>query len=211
MAASDFHTLARERWVYAVETLSGPSGKSATWSKLMDIIQALDGIVGENRNHTLLPDGGGYDFKDVKLATEDGCLDFVPFTGTRYRVRPASLHLEVIASDMIQSFFLLELGELKPWGVYPPPEPSEGSQIRWREELLEVSPGKYVSRYTGADGGELPEDARPVNRYMAGKLLFVAKGSIWNRSSATYDGRHAKMSAAQIRAIIEAALSSQSA
>jgi len=38
---------------------------------------------------------------------------------------------------------------------------------------------------------------------MAAKAMFMAKGSLWNGLPATYDGRHAKITASDIRKIIE--------
>lgn len=63
------------------------------------------------------------------------------------------------------------------------------------------------------DEGEipLPDEARLVVRWFNGKVLFVSKGSMWNGTPATYDGRHDSMSAAEIRAIIETSLPQVSA
>ena len=52
----------------------------------------------------------------------------------------------------------------------------------------------------------LPEDAHVVVRLLRGKILIVAKTSLWNSESATYDGRHDTMTTARIRDIIERSL-----
>jgi hypothetical protein len=43
-------------------------------------------------------------------------------------------------------------------------------------------------------------------RWLQGKVLLVAKGSLWNSVPATYDGRHNGMTAAEIRRTIERSL-----
>ena len=82
--------------------------------------------------------------------------------------------------------------------------------------MLELAPSEYVERYVWDQGHlgydessreiPLPDDARLMTRWFDGKILFVTKGSMWNGTPATYDGRHDTMSAEQIRAMIERAL-----
>jgi hypothetical protein len=66
------------------------------------------------------------------------------------------------------------------------------------------------SRPSGPDenGDEIPvpDDARLTVRWLRGKVLLVAKGSLWNGDPAAYDGRHNGMTAAQIRITIERSL-----
>jgi hypothetical protein len=85
--------------------------------------------------------------------------------------------------------------------------------VQRSEELVEVAPAEYVSRdawdrgFLGHDenGDEIPirDDARLTVRWLQGKVLLVAKGSLWNSDPANYDGRHNGMTAAQIRTTIE--------
>jgi hypothetical protein len=84
------------------------------------------------------------------------------------------------------------------------------------EELVEVAPAEYVRRdalelgFLGHDenGDEIPipDGARPIVRWLRGKVLLVAKGSLWNGDPANYNGRHNGMTAAQIRTTIERSL-----
>jgi serine/threonine-protein kinase len=78
-----------------------------------------------------------------------------------------------------------------------------------------VAPADYVSReiwdrgFLHDENGDeipIPDNARLVMRLLQGKVLLVAKGSLWNSDPATYDGRHNTMTAAQIRRIIERSL-----
>ncbi|HZH10674.1 MAG TPA: hypothetical protein VEZ24_09935 [Microvirga sp.] len=208
---SEFHTRSLAAWIESIQSVVGPDPSySTTWQGRADIVRVLSAIMGSNGNHTHLPDGGGLDFESVEPASEAGCLDFSPDKGVVYRAKPGVLTLEWIDSDPRQSFFLLDLEDLDPSGVYPPREPREDDEDRFfYEELVEVTPGgSYYPRRIWDDGllpngRDLPDDARLVVRMMGGKLLFVAKGSLWNGSPDTYDGRHARMSSASIRGVIE--------
>ena len=84
------------------------------------------------------------------------------------------------------------------------------------EELVEVAPAEYVSRDIwdrgfldhdeNGDEIPIPDGARLAVRWLRGKVLLVAKESLWNGVPATYDGRHNGMTAAQIRTTIERSL-----
>ena len=129
-------------------------------------------------------------------------------------MKPHRLILERIESDPAQSFFLLELDALEPSGVYPEREESqEDDEHAWPgEEVVEVAPGReYYPRRVWdddqtPDGRDLPSSARLVVRMLRGKAMFVTKGSIWNGWRDAYDGRHGRMTAFDIRGIIERAL-----
>lgn len=219
MTRSDFQAHARETWVHAINIIAGPNAPtSISWTDRRAIVAALAPIMGHNRNHTHLPGGGGLDFEGVMLSPEAGCLDFSAGGRALYRVKPRRLQLERIDADPAQSFFLLELDTLEPSGVYPPHEDSEDERARSQfisEELVELTPGgdcypRYVwDEGETPDGRKLPEDAKLVVRMLSGKLMFVTKGSIWNGTSSTYDGRHARMSAAALREVIERAVAAR--
>lgn len=142
--------------------------------------------------------------------------------GSTYLVKPRKLIAERVRGSPGNSFFLLELENLAPTDVYEddPEDVDEDGDCRrariskrGQEQLVEVSPGYYVERevldygYLGhdEDGREipLPRAARPIVRFLRGKVLFVAKGSLWNQEARTYDGRHSNMTSAQIRSMIE--------
>jgi len=180
-----------------------------SWHGLYPIQGVLRTLRGLDRNYAFHPTGGGNGFDTVETAAESGCLRFSGGRGLVHIVKPRALTLEHLAEAPLESFLLLELDELEASGVYEHPGPTS-------EEVLELPSGDYMSRnlldlgYLGydEDGREvpLPPDARLVIRWFGGKILIVARASLWNRDSATWDGRHNKMEAAQIRAIIEQAL-----
>ena len=223
MPLEDFHESSRVAWDAAVAnaTSGSPTSASIVWRGHQAISQALAPFMGENRNHAHLPTGGGLDFLSVGPSAEPGCLEFMVSDRVVQIMKPRSLTLERIDSAG-NSFLLLELDNLDPSGVYETDEnerhgdsdaePAELSS----EELVEVAPAEYVSRdvwdqgfLDHDDNGDeipIPDDARPVVRWLQGKVLLVAKGSRWNRDPATYDGRHNGMTAAQIRRTIERSL-----
>ena len=138
-------------------------------------------------------------------ATEAGCLELKTAPNTIYLVKPRLLELEYINQSPHDSFLLLTLDALKPTGLY--------EEVGGQEEVVEIEPGEYCERgiwdqgylYHDENGYEvpLPESSRLVVRWMGGKLLFVAKGTLWNGRSETYDGRHNKMTSGDIRRFIE--------
>jgi len=219
----DFHESSRAAWDAAVASvISGPAAPaSIVWHGHEAISQALAPFMGENRNHAHLPTGGGLDFLSVGPSAEPGCLEFMVGDRVVEIMKPRSLTLERIDSAG-NSFLLLELDNLDPSGVYDTDEnESDGDNDAEHaelssEEVLEVAPADYVSRdvwdrgfldhdETG-DEIPIPDDARLAVRWLKGKVLLVAKGSLWNGDPATYDGRHNGMTAAQIRRTIERSL-----
>lgn len=181
----------------------------AEWRGVDEIGRVLAAFAGQNKNHAHLPTGGGMDVLEVRPSTtEPGCLELWVTERTVYLVKPELLEFEFIESSPHDSFLLLHLSELKPSGVY---ENAENY-----EELLDLGDGEYVERsvwdqgYHGHDerGYELPlpKSARLVIRWFGGKILFVAKGTLWNGSTRTYDGVHNRLTAAEIKAGIERVL-----
>jgi serine/threonine-protein kinase len=178
--------------------------------------------MGENCNHAHFPTGGGLDFLSVGSSAEPGCLEFRTGRRTVQIMKPRSLTLERIDAAG-NSFFLLELDDLDPSGVYEtdenePDQDNDAEAERRSEDLVEVAPADYVSRDVwdrgfldhDENGHEIPipDDARLAVRWLKGKVLLVANGSLWNGDPGTYDGRHNKMTADQIRQIIERSLAS---
>lgn len=226
MPLQEFHRERRDAWDRAIASLAGPkSPPTIAWKGRADIAAALEPFMGVNNNHAHLPTGGGMDFEAVRRSAEPGCLEFLAGGRTGYIVKPRKLTLERIDSPG-NSFLLLELDELEPTGTYEDDEnEAENEEIEKRdrgsEELLELSPGEYEERslwergFLGYDEGgreiPMPDEARIVVRWLRGKILFVAKGSLWNGSPHTYDGEHDKLSAVEIRRAIERALAAEDA
>jgi hypothetical protein len=69
----------------------------------------------------------------------------------------------------------------------------------------------FLDHDENGDEIPIPRHARLTVRWLQGKVLLVAKGSLWNSDPATYDGRHNGMTAAQIRSTIERSLRQNSA
>ena len=201
MAKMEMRRKNRERWIEALAALPEPTPISMTWEGKNAILSALRPFAESGCNHFLLPRMGGLDVASVQSSREPGCIEIVIRDRLVWVVRPYRITLEHFPETPLESFLLLELGELKPSGIY---EELAGP----KEELVEVD-GEYVERSHWDEGtiGEdedgdplpLPDDARLVTRFLSGKILVVSTGSIWNSVPATYDGRHSRMEASEIR------------
>lgn len=189
-------------WINALHKTFGKTILSSMkWDKHDEIIHVLSSFMGENLNHTLLPDGGGTDVKEIKYANEPNCLEF----RDDFVFKPGDLYFEYIESSPIDSFFLLETKELAQSGIYE-------TLDTYFEELVEIEPGKYTKRscwdigyYVDSNGNilSIPSSSRVICRYLKGNFLIVAKTSKWNKDVSTYDGRHNTMSSKQIMQIIK--------
>lgn len=76
------------------------------------------------------------------------------------------------------------------------------------EEVVDLGSGRMYPRTVWdrdelPNGEALPDDTRLAVRVFRGKIMLMTKGSIWNGSRVTYDGRHARMEASDIRSVIE--------
>lgn len=210
----------REAWVDTLDLLNRGREDRLVWSGTTAIKPVLDRVLAHTRSHAHLPTGGGQDFSEVRRSREAGCLEFQVERGAVYLARPKTLILERVARSPAQSFLLLELEDLAPSGAYPEeddePRDRTADWLRRRKEVVELTPGDYVERSVWDEGNlgydesgreiPLPDHARLVIRWFNGKILFVTKGSLWNGTSGTYDGRHDSMSAEDIRAMIERSL-----
>lgn len=197
-------------WTTAIAKVSDSTlPDSQTWREVDDIRDVLMPFMGDNRNHAHLPSGGGLDMRSIDNSIEPNCLEFGIGDRSVWVMKPASLTLEYISESPINSFLLLELATLEPSGVY---DTKEDNPPRPSEELLELAQGEYVSRDIWEQGFldldengheiPLPDYSRIAIRWLRGKVLIVAKGSLWNGAPGTYDGRHNEMSAMDIRTMI---------
>lgn len=203
MSLEDFHNQSRAAWIAAIEHAAGMNPAPTTvWLGADAIRHAIAPFLGINANHAHLPTGGGRDFHEVERAKEAGCLDFQVDARSMYRLKADQLTLEYIPEAPAESFLFLEAGPLR----------SVTGRSSNQEETLELASGELLDRdvwdrgFLGYDddGREIPipDDANLVVRWLGGKFLLVTKGSMWNGDASTYDGRHNKMSAADIRAMI---------
>ncbi len=214
-----FLDLCRNAWVQTLQQLNPARSARVTWTNAVAIRDVLARVLAHTRSHAHLPTGGGLDFEAIGSSTELGVLEFQMEHDSIHLARPRSLTLEWIDRRPLESFVLLELGELSPSGVYAANDDPDYPADHWtrrREELLELGHGDYVERAVWDQGDlgyddegvriPLPEKSRLVTRWFNGQMLFVTKGGLWNGTSATYDGRHDRMSADQIRTMIERSL-----
>lgn len=200
----------RRSWINAIQaTATANTPDSAIWREVSRIVTALQPFMGNGMNHAFLPTGGGQDVLRVETSVEPECLEMKVHRDCAWIARPDTLTFTHFPQSPTESFLLLELAQLRPTRL---PELPTNRRAGAVEELVELSPGDYQPRsvwdagFVGydEDGHEipLPAEARLIQRLLKGKVLIVAKASIWNHISATYDGRHNTMTAAQIRAFI---------
>lgn len=117
MTVSDFHAKARSEWIAKIN-MNVPAGDhSRTWTTPHSIAEVLQPFMGSSANHGHLPTGGGFDFLNVSLSHEPGCLEFGVSGSTFLLAKPRRLVLERIDRDAAQSFLMLELEDLDPSGV----------------------------------------------------------------------------------------------
>lgn len=205
----DFRKTSLRKWAGLLEAVF-PTGipSSAQWPDLTSISSVLNKVgAQQNSNHMFYPTGGGMDLEGSSVyEEEDGCLALK--TGDRVAevIKPSALLFESFGPEIEWAYFRLECQPLPLSGVYEDAEEGENT----REEVVLVAPGTYAPRSAWDDdffeGEALPKTARLIVRSLRGPFVIFAKGSAYNlasgRSFDAYDGRHAKMSAAQFRAFI---------
>ncbi len=214
MPKQEFIETVHSFWADAISrSFIGNPPQSAVWYGSEAILAALQPFMAEGRNHGFLPTGGGMDMLGIDVAAEPGCLAIEVDEKIVYVIKPKSLVLEYFPESPVNSFAFLQLDQLKPTGIS---ENAETGERSYSEYIVELEPGRYVERsvwdqgyYDYDDDGreiELPDSARLVTRWLGGKILLVAKTSVWNRTKSTYDGRHNRMQAHKIREVISNAL-----
>jgi hypothetical protein len=173
------------------ELFAGGVPNSADWDDSNQIIKVLD-FIGKHEamNHTFLPRSGGLDLLGASKSNEEGLIE-LNLDNIAHLLKPKTLHFRwPEKSDVNWAYFYLETYEIDFSGVYK-------SVTGPGEELVEISPGKYIKRDywdLGEYNGEpLPREARLIGRYEKGNFVTFSKASIYNRTSSTYDGRHDKM------------------
>lgn len=168
------------------------------WGNLYDIVKILN-MIGSTSylNHMYYPSGGGLDLRGAKVGLEPDTIELIIGEDYIDLIKPKRLIFESFESDAQWNYFRIETHELEPTGIK--------SIFRQREELIEVEPLHYVSRWdwdSESYEGERPASARLVNRYVKGDFILFAKTSIYNDASSTYDARHNQLSADEFREYI---------
>lgn len=197
------------QWMHIKKTLFPKiAPETAIFEKNDDIIYALNTISKlPNINHMFFPDGGGFDLKYVEKATEDGCIT-MNADGIFIVLKPKRLLIENISNDPVWSYIRLELDDLAPHEKPKEESPDEAIPPNFYERLTEISPGEYGNWILGnygkyANGERLPNGYRTIHRYLRGAFVFFPKSSIYNHTSATYDGRHNDTDSARFRMLIK--------
>ncbi|MBS1744009.1 MAG: serine/threonine protein kinase [Bacteroidetes bacterium] len=206
MSSEDFNIECSKDWKKIHEQIFGTIiPKHAEWTDIDDIVKVLNTIgIIPNSNHMFFPDGGGLDLEGAKLSHERKCIELL--TGVSYIIKPRVLIFESIDSDLEWNYFRIETDILAASGVY------ELNADSFDEEVCELTPLQYVDRHHWDegeyDGEKLPDTARPIIRYFKGSFVIFKKSSIYNNTTSTYDGRHAKVDANEFRLYIENACKS---
>ena len=201
------------------------------WENKQDIIQVLNKIgLPDNLNHTFLPSGGGLDLASAKESIEKDCIE-LNFDGTCDIVKPIKLSFHSFNFDFEWNYFRLDTGDIQPSGVYEnlssfsykkldgnDDHRVESDDLFCYEELTELEPGVYLDRgiyeygYYGSnengDPVKLPKSARVVTRTFQGSYVIFCKASLYNANSATYDGRHNRMTDTTFKDHIQKAVNS---
>jgi len=156
----------------------------AEWVEERDVLKVLNDIgATPHRNHAFFPSGGGLDLTSARASHERGCVE-LDLQGLINVAKVQSLQMERFAGDLSGewTYFRLNLAPLAPSGIYP--------DLTFPfEELTEVRAGEYDERSL-SESPECPPGARVVTRWLKGAFVIFAKGSTYNHTSATYDGRH---------------------
>lgn len=207
---NEFHAEVAQRWESAFNELGLDGQNSKSWVGSAQIQSKLAHLIMKSTNHAHYPTGGGQDWESISITQERDCLAISISDRSVDVFRPIKMTAEYFPESPQESFVLIELDHLDADQCQ---KPFEGLS----QELVELPNDGYVNRviwdqgFTGYDayGHEIPipEDARLVSRWLGGKILLVAKGSIWNGTSATYDGCHNDMTSEQIREIITRSMS----
>lgn len=214
----EYQSKSLRAWGDALEAVNQERDKKIEVTNPKEIVTMLSEFVGNSLHHAYLPGGGGQDIEEVRLSKANDCIELVVHEGPVYLVRPSKLILELVAAAPGESFLLLELTNLPDSFVQNASFSSSIESISkqaFRQEFLRAGDIYYPRDYwdagtmgVDADGSEIPipRTAEIVVLWNSGKLLFVSKGSLWNNTSSTYDGRHTQFSSTQIREIIEGAV-----
>lgn len=174
------------------------------WTNIKNILDVLNILAkSHSLNHMFLPRGGGLDLRNACCSTEENCIE-LNADGLIYIVQPKRLLFESFGSDTQWNYFRLETSDLATI--------SDQKHAEYDEEpLTEITPGNYTDyecyKYNDFNGRPLPGSARQVVRILRGDFVIFAKTSIYNKVSATYDGRHNKVNSDEFREYISRSVS----
>lgn len=190
-------------WNEAIKSTFGAAPPmSKTWADPYECSEVLRSFM--RGNYSFLPPNGHLPLVGVGVHDDGRRLMFDLSETGLLETLPESLHFEFISKAPIESFFLLDLKTMRPSGLY--------EEVGVEEQIVRIDGEDYDYGiwergvwHHDEDGNEvpIPEDSKTVLRLLSGKLLIVCQGSMWNHTNETWDGRHNRMSAADIRGVIE--------
>lgn len=212
--SDDFHERNQQQW-FEIQAKLFPTSipKRVIWENINDIVKVLKILSSySNLNHLFFPTGGGLDLEDVRLSYEKDCieLDFQLID----IVKPKRLLFESFGYNHEWNYFRLEADTLE---RYTPTDSDTGNDFYgkelYSEQVTQVCPGHYEdynyfdnSYYIEEEGYERPKDMKIITRWLKGCFVIFNKRSIYNLTSATYDGRHNNMTTDEFRDYIQAAV-----
>lgn len=192
-----------EAWSNLIaDILPASAASSFSFHSVGSICAVLQPFFGQPNIAFRSPDG--YSNLTAAIpAAEKGCIELRATSEVSAIVRPRRCTVERIDQDLSHSFLLLELDELTP--LQSPANWADNCERVW-----EIAPGDYVP-YDEIDeeDAEFHDDhpsPRIVTRWFGGHILIVSPCSMLNSVRRGTDGCYTRLSAAQIREIIETVL-----
>ncbi|MGR9354503.1 hypothetical protein [Rhizobium leguminosarum] len=179
---------------------------SRTWTDPYDCAEVLRPFM--DGNYSFLPPNGHLPLDGVDVHDDGDKLLFNLSESGLLETAPRALRFEYIEKAPIESFFLLELRQMQPTGVYESVDEYSEQVARIDGEDYDYSLMEHGIWHHDEDGNEvpIPEYAKTVLRLLSGKLLIVSQGSMWNHTNKNWNGRHNAMTADEIRSLIERSL-----
>lgn len=198
---NDYQKRNKEEWK-EIQGILFPAAmpERVIWTSIEDITCILNLLAkSDNLNHMFFPKGGGLDLTKVSPSIEEYCIE-INADGLIFIVKPKRLLFESFNSDPQWNYFRLETSQIEPI--------SDKKYAKHGEEpLTEITTGQYSDyecyEYNDFNGQTLPNTARQIVRILHGDFVLFAKTSIYNKVSATYDGRHNKVNSDEFRKYIE--------
>lgn len=206
----DFLTQKATDWKENIDQLF-PQGvpTRAYWTDLPTIISVLNhvGSVAQG-NYTFFASGGGLTLGGAKPGTESGTIE-LQFQGAvcDYVCKPAYLVFESFPDKGKYEwyYFRLETQALNTTGVGYVTNFNHGEE----ERVTEMYPGQYESLDTWAYRGDrdeddpLPSTARQLTRLTKGGIVVFQKMSLYDATTGTDSGVHAKHTPEEFRKAVE--------
>lgn len=174
----EFREAVIARWEEALATIfPGQIPTKKTFTKRLEIIEALDPVAVSGLNYTFLPDRGGYDLVGIALGAEAGTIEL--HWGPRFLalIKVKKMVFYGYQDCLELSHFMLHCDTQEPAA-----EP--GTRNEYRESVTELSPGSYAA----VDEEEDDPRLRRVSRYFKGKIAVFCKGSLYNLLNGPEDG-----------------------